>query len=354
MTNRPTLTNSPAAASTAPAAIKWDGRQLQLLDQTQLPDTVVYEPQTNIERTWQAIKALKVRGAPAIGIATAYALVVAMQEHDGAAANDFCRALDNAADYLISARPTAVNLAWAANQMRAVAAQEPTLAALTRHAEQIHADDEAMCAAIGEHGVELITPGSNVLTHCNAGALAVSAWGTATAPMYLAHQQGIKFHVYADETRPLLQGARLTSWELAQAGINVSLNCDNMAASLMQAGKIDLVIVGTDRVAANGDVVNKIGTLGVAVLAHHYNVPFYVACPASTYDLTTATGAEVEIEQRDPDEVRAPWALPGVNIHNPAFDVTPADLVTGYITNVGLLTTDELSRLADANQNLEP
>ncbi len=338
----------------APAAIKWDGKNLLLLDQTRLPDQVVYEPQTTLESTWQAIKQLKVRGAPAIGIATAYGLVVAMQSHTDATPIEFRRALDTAADYLISARPTAVNLAWAANQMREVAASTPTVAALAAHAEQIHADDEAMCAAIGVHGVQLITPHCNVLTHCNAGALAVSAWGTATAPMYRAHQQGTPFHVYADETRPLLQGARLTSWELAQAGINVTLACDNMAASLMQAGQVDLVIVGTDRVTANGDVVNKIGTLGVAVLARHYGVPFYVACPASTYDLSTATGAEVEIEQRDPNEVRGDWALPGVNIYNPAFDVTPADLVTGYITNVGLLTVAQLDQLAVANQSLNP
>ena len=338
----------------APAAIRWDGQSLRLLDQTRLPDEIVYEAQTTIERTWRAIKALKVRGAPAIGIATAYALVVAMQSHDDSSPEEFRQALDNAADYLISARPTAVNLAWAANQMREVGHANPSVRALKAHAEQIHADDEAMCAAIGEHGVHLVKPNSNLLTHCNAGALAVSAWGTATAPMYLAHERGTPFHVYADETRPLLQGARLTSWELAQAGIDVSLACDNMAASLMQAGNIDLVIVGTDRVTANGDVVNKIGTLGVAVLAHHYNVPFYVACPASTYDITTPSGAQVEIEQRDPEEVRAPWALPGVKIHNPAFDVTPAELVTGYITNVGLLTTTQLDQLATANQSLNP
>lgn len=347
-------TSAQATHKTPPPAIKWDGKNLQLLDQTRLPDAVVYEPQTNIEKTWAAIKALKVRGAPAIGIATAYGLVVAMQPHDGAAPEDFRRALKNAADYLISARPTAVNLEWAAKQMCKVAESTPTVAALTRHAEQIHEDDIAMCTAIGEHGVHLITEGSTVLTHCNAGALAVSALGTATAPMYLAHEQGVRFSVFADETRPLLQGARLTSWELAQAGIDVSLLCDNMAASLMQAGKVDLVIVGTDRVAANGDVVNKIGTLGVAVLAKHFGVPFYVACPASTYDLDTATGADVPIEQRDADEVRAPWALPGVKVHNPAFDVTPKDLVTGYITNVGLISTDQLNVLADANINLRP
>ena len=342
------------AHKTPPPAIKWDGKNLHLLDQTRLPDTVVYDAQTNIEKTWAAIKALKVRGAPAIGIATAYGLVVAMQPHDGATPEEFRRALKNAADYLISARPTAVNLEWAARQMCEVAESTPTIAALTRHAEQIHEDDRAMCAAIGEHGLHLITKGCRVLTHCNAGALAVSALGTATAPMYLAHEQGIEFSVFADETRPLLQGARLTSWELAQAGIDVSLLCDNMAASLMQAGKIDLVIVGTDRVAANGDVVNKIGTLGVAVLAKHFGVPFYVACPASTYDLDTATGADVPIEQRDADEVRAPWALPGVKVHNPAFDVTPKDLVTGYITNVGLISTNQLNVLADANINLRP
>ena len=338
----------------APAAIRWDGEKLELLDQTLLPDTVRYEHQSDIETVWAAIKALKVRGAPAIGIAAAYGLVVAMQRHQQDTPDVFRSALRRAADYLISARPTAVNLAWAAEQMVQVAAQEPSVAALARHAERIHADDEAMCRAIGEAGVDLISPDSRLLTHCNAGALAVSALGTATAPMYLAHERGVAFKVYADETRPLLQGARLTVWELAQAGIDVTLLCDNMAASLMAAGGVDAVIVGTDRVAANGDVVNKIGTLGVAVLAAHYNVPFYVACPASTYDLDTPTGADVEIEQRAPDEVRAPWQLPGVAIHNPAFDVTPVDLVSGYITNVGRITAAELERLAAAQRQLAP
>ncbi|MEM7220489.1 MAG: S-methyl-5-thioribose-1-phosphate isomerase [Pseudomonadota bacterium] len=340
--------------STPPPAIRWDGQALELLDQTQLPDRIAYEPQPDLETVWRAIKALKVRGAPAIGVATAYGLVVAMQRHADLAPDAFRSQLTAAADYIKTARPTAVNLAWAADQMLTVAAAEPTIAALTRHAERIHAEDEAMCTAIGEAGVDLLRSDSRVLTHCNAGALAVSAKGTATAPMYLAHERGVPFSVYADETRPLLQGARLTSWELAQAGIDVTLICDNMAATLMQQGEVDLVIVGTDRIAANGDVVNKIGTLGVAVLANHYDVPFYVACPASTFDPNTPTGADVPIEERARDEVTGRWELDGVNVRNPAFDATPAELVAGYITNVGLLTRDELPQLAAANGSMAP
>jgi len=335
-----------------PNAIRWQDGALHLLDQTQLPDAVTYEHQSSTEILWQAIKQLKVRGAPAIGIAAAYGMVVAMQNHADGSPGQFRYALAEAGDYLKSARPTAVNLAWAVDQILAVAETAPTIEAITRKAEQIHADDIAMCTAIGEHGLDIVTEGCRLLTHCNAGALAVSALGTATAPMYLAKQKGIDFHVYADETRPLLQGARLTAWELAQADIPVTLICDNMTATTMQRGGIDAVIVGTDRVARNGDVVNKIGTLGVAILAKHYNVPFYVACPASTYDPTTPTGEQVVIEQRDPQEVRAPWALPGVNVDNPAFDVTPVDLVTGYITNVGLLKPSELGVLLDANAQL--
>jgi len=340
-----------------PSTIKWDGTTLQLLDQTQLPGKIYYEAQTDLSKVWRAISQLKVRGAPAIGIAAAYGLVVAMQPHAQLGGDAFRTELGQAADYLKSARPTAVNLAWAVDQLVAVAAAEPSLAALQQRAEQIDADDRAMCQAIGEYGVDLIHPDNALLTHCNAGALAVSALGTATAPMYLAHQRGIPFRVYADETRPLLQGARLTAWELAQAGIDVTLICDNMAATLMQQGKIDTVIVGTDRVTANGDVVNKIGTLGVAVLARHFDVAFYVACPASTFDPLTPTGAAVTIEQRAPTEVSAPWQLDGVAIHNPAFDVTPAALVTGYITNVGLLPGDTpatLAKLHAASADLAP
>ena len=207
--------------------------------------------------------------------------------------------------------------------------------ALTAEAEAIHREDATQCRAIGEHGRALIKPHDNVLTHCNAGALAVSELGTATAPLYLNHDAGVPFHVYVDETRPLLQGARLTAWELARAGIDVTLICDNVPASLMAAGSIDLIIVGTDRVTRNGDVVNKIGTLNLAVLAKYFGVPFYVACPASTYDPDTPSGREVTIEQRSGDEVRRAEAA-GVAAYNPAFDVTPARLVTAIVTDRGV------------------
>jgi methylthioribose-1-phosphate isomerase len=219
--------------------------------------------------------------------------------------------------------------------------------ALVREAEAIHAEDRAMCRAIGEHGRALVTPGANVLTHCNAGALAVSELGTATAPLYLSHAAGVPFHVWVDETRPLLQGARLTAFELAGAGIDVTLVCDNMAASLMAAGRVDLVLVGTDRVARNGDVVNKIGTLGVAVLAQHFGVPFYVACPSSTFDPATTEGRDVVIEQRDPAEVLGRDAA-HVRAHNPAFDVTPAALVTGILTDRGIARASANESLGDA------
>ena len=333
-----------------PPAIRWQSGELSLLDQTQLPERIVYEPQPDIDTLWHAIRALKVRGAPAIGVAAAYGMAVAAAQVPPG--DDFVAAIRRAGERLKSARPTAVNLAWAVDQQMAAAEREPNAAALAARAERIHADDEAMCRAIGEHGVELIQPGTRVLTHCNAGALAVSRYGTATAPLYLAHARGVPFRVFADETRPLLQGARLTVWELARAGIDATLLCDSMAASLMQAGGLDCVIVGTDRVAANGDVVNKIGTLGVAVLAQHFGVPFYVACPASTYDPHTPAGADVTIEQRAPEEVTAPFALPGVRVHNPAFDVTPAALVRGYITDVGLLSQADLPRLGSANARL--
>jgi methylthioribose-1-phosphate isomerase len=232
-----------------------------------------------------------------------------------------------------------VNLAWAVDRVAAAGRRQRCFEALGREAEAIHAEDAAICRAIGESGRELIVPGARVLTYCNAGALAVSTLGTATAPMYLRHAEGVPFEVFACETRPLLQGARLTAWELDRAGIRVTLICDNMAASLMAAGEIDLVLVGTDRVTRNGDVINKIGTLNLAVLADHFGVPFYVACPSSTFDPDTACGADVEIEQRDPEEVLAGRAA-RVPARNPAFDVTPAALVTGLVTDCGLLRYD--------------
>ena len=333
---------------TAPPTISWRDGELSLLDQRRLPRAVEYLPIDGVPAAIDAIKTLAVRGAPAIGIAAAYALAVAARNAGTAA--DLARVLHDAGDALIAARPTAVNLRWAVERMRERGSREPTGEALAREAEAIHREDAAMCRAIGEHGRALIKPNDNVLTHCNAGALAVSELGTATAPLYLNHRAGVPFHVYADETRPLLQGARLTAWELAEAGIDVTLICDNVPASLMAHGKIDLVIVGTDRVARNGDVVNKIGTLNLAVLAAHYGVPFYVACPASTYDSGTATGRDVVIEQRSADEVRRDDAA-DVAVYNPAFDVTPADLVTAIITDRGIARAPLELSLADLFSN---
>ena len=314
----------------SPSAILWEAGELRLLDQRQLPHRVEYLRIAGIPDAVEAIASLAVRGAPAIGIAAAYALAVAARRSD-----DVDQVLKDGGDALIAARPTAVNLRWAVERLRRRGAAEGSAAALADEAEAIHREDAAACRGIGEHGLGLIRPGSNLLTHCNAGALAVSELGTATAPMYLSHQAGVPFHVYVDETRPLFQGARLTAWELGAAGIDLTLICDNAAASLMAGGKIDLIIVGTDRVAKNGDVVNKIGTLNLAVLASHFGVPFYVACPSSTFDPDTETGAEVNIEERGEEEVRQDHAAP-VAAFNPAFDVTPAELVTGVITERGI------------------
>lgn len=330
----------------APEPIRWDGECLELLDQTSLPGRTVFERQTSVESVFAAIRGLKVRGAPAIGIAAAYGLVVAMQPHRNATGAVFMNALHAAARRLKTARPTAVNLGWAID--RVVEAAQPEGDGAHRYqrikaaAEAIHAQDRRMCMAIGRAGLPLIRSGCGVLTHCNAGALAVSELGTATAPMYLAHDAGIAFRVYAGETRPLLQGSRLTAWELSQSGIDVTLICDTMVASVMAEGAIDLVIVGTDRVTRNGDVVNKIGTAGIAILARHFGIPFYVACPSSTFDPATPTGADVVIEERDADEVRSIMGIPtapaGIKVRNPAFDVTPHGLVTGFITDAGLLS----------------
>lgn len=318
-----------------------------MLNQTLLPVEVVVERYDTVQQVWDAIKQLKVRGAPAIGIAGAYGLVVAMRGRMDLSYAEFMTELDKQAAYLDTSRPTAVNLSWALSRMVASvrALGECSSAELYEHmvgeAVAIHDEDRVLCRSIGEHGRSLITDGMGVLTHCNAGALATSELGTATAPMYLAHEAGVQFKVYSDETRPLLQGARLTSWELQQSGIDVTLICDNMAAFMMSKGFVDLVIVGTDRVAANGDVANKIGTLGVAILAHHFGIPFYVACPSSTIDLATAVGDDIVIEERDAAEVTAFGARrtgpEGIAVRNPAFDVTPHDLVAGLITEKGII-----------------
>lgn len=330
-----------------PETIWWEDGELFLLDQTQLPLTIVGERQDTIEQTFASIKVLKVRGAPAIGVAGAYGLLVGLKGDVGLSIDDFRAKIAAHSEYLGEARPTAVNLKWALRRMVEFARQqsadtsEELYARLVEEAERIHAEDRELCRMIGVHGAELIQPGNGVLTHCNAGSLATSEYGTATSPMYVAHRNSVPFKVYADETRPLLQGARLTSWELQQGGIDVTLLTDNMAAHIMSQGLIDLVIVGTDRVAANGDVANKIGTLGVAILAKHFGIPFYVALPYSTIDFDMADGTGIPIEEREPDEVTsfgarrtAPEAM---QVRNPAFDVTPHHLVAGLITERGII-----------------
>jgi methylthioribose-1-phosphate isomerase len=319
-----------------PAPIRWQDGELHLLDQRCLPGEVTYLPIRTLEDAEHAIRTLAVRRAPAIGIAAAYALAVVMAEvpADDTPAR-FRQRLDHGAERLARARPTAVNLAWAVERVRGRGHRDSHPGALAAEAADIHRENEAICLDIGRHGAGLIRPGCTVLTHCNAGALAVAGIGTATAPMYLCHQAGVPFRVIVDETRPLLQGARLTAWELAAAGLDVTLICDSAAASLMARGEIDLVLVGTDRVTRNGDVVNKIGTLNLAVLCRHFGVPFYVACPSSTFDPRTACGADVAIEERAGDEVLG-TAAARVPVRNPAFDVTPAELVTGIITEHGL------------------
>ncbi len=303
-----------------PAAIRWERGGLWLLDQRKLPEEVAYEEQTSAAMVAASIAGMKVRGAPAIGIAAAYGMALASRTGE-----DMARA----ARLLIGARPTAVNLAWAVN--RVLRANDAVA-----EAEAIHREDAEMCRAIGEHGMRLIEPATAVLTHCNAGALAVSSLGTATAPLYLAHEAGVRFRVFVDETRPLLQGARLTAWELVQSGIDVTLICDSMVSHLMSEGTIQSVIVGADRVTANGDVVNKIGTRGIAIASRYHGIPFHVAFPSSTFDPDTKTGTNVEIEQRDATEVTGSIRAPrGVHVSNPAFDVTPAELVTSWITDRG-------------------
>lgn len=331
--------------------LSWENGILTLLDQTLLPVEVKAEKQESIEQVWDSIKKLKVRGAPAIGIAGAYGLLYGVRDKTDLPVGEFLKELMKSAVFLDTSRPTAVNLSWALKRMVAKAnlsaAQKPSPSSkdiyitLEKEAIAVHEEDKMICRNIGLNGKGLIKDGMGVLTHCNAGSLATSELGTATAPMYLAYEDGVNFRVFADETRPLLQGARLTSWELQQSGVDVTLITDNMAAFMMSKGFVDLVIVGTDRVAANGDTANKIGTMGVAILAKHFGIPVYIACPSSTIDFETATGDEIVIEERDPEEVlffgKRRTGPEGMKVRNPAFDVTPHELITGFITDKGLV-----------------
>jgi len=329
--------------------VRWvgglDGR-MELIDQTLLPVEFRFIHCRTVEQVWDAIQALRVRGAPAIGVAAAMGVVVAIQ----GAPDDEGEVLDRvrlAAEHLATSRPTAVNLFWALDRMKRTAQEHrgkggrAIKEALLKEAKAIRDEDAAMCRHIGDHGQHLVKEGCGVLTHCNAGSLATAEYGTALAPLYRAHELGRRFHVYADETRPLLQGARLTMWELQQAGIDCTLICDHTAAVVMKQAKVNLVLVGADRIAANGDTANKIGTYGVAVLAKHHGVPFYVAAPSSTFDLAIASGAEIPIEERGAEEVTHGFgrqtAPTGSKVYCPAFDVTPADLIAGIITERGLI-----------------
>lgn len=329
--------------------LRWIGGTdgaLRLLDQTLLPVEVKEIECRNVEQVWEAIRALRVRGAPAIGVAAGYGVCVGLQSALQANEDQFFARLREVADYLATSRPTAVNLFWALDRMKRKAESlqgrgVPAVAeALLAEAKEIEAEDRRMCRAIGKHGAELLKDGSGVLTHCNAGGLATADYGTALAVFFAAHEAGKRLKVFADETRPLLQGARLTAWELKQRGIDVTLICDSMAAQVMREGRIQAVVVGADRIAANGDTANKIGTYGVAVLAKHHGIPFYIAAPSSTFDLKTKTGRDIPIEQRDPREITHGFgrqtAPDGIGVYNPAFDVTPAELIAGFITERGV------------------
>lgn len=325
---------------------------LIILDQTQLPARTVYKELTAPSEIWGAIERLEVRGAPAIGVAAAmglYVCALGFEETDPVA---FRQKLADLSEYFISARPTAVNLSWALQRMLRLLPETgdvpALLQALYEQALTIEREDKEVCAAIGRHGSPLIKDGMGVLTHCNAGALATAGMGTALAPIYTAFADGRTAQVYCDETRPLLQGARLTAAELLQAGLSPVLLCDNMAASLMASGKIELVLTGCDRVARNGDTANKIGTLSVAVLAKHFGIPLYICAPLSTLDQNCPDGKNIPIEQRDGREITEFWystrmAPEGIKTYNPSFDVTPAHLIAGFITERGILRAQELS-----------
>lgn len=321
-------------------AVGWspDQRALRILDQRRLPSLEVVRDLVALDDTIEAIRTLAIRGAPAIGVGAAIGLAVAMQQERAETDGAVRGWLAEAAERLIAARPTAVNLAWAVRRMLARAAittDADLLAALHAEAEAIRVEDVAMCAAIGAHGLPLLPDGARVLTHCNAGALATAGTGTALAPIYAARAAGRHVELYADETRPLRQGARLTAWEMRRIGVPVHVLPDGASASLLRSGLIDVVIVGADRIAVNGDVANKVGTYGVALAAQAHRVPFYVAAPWSTIDPDTATGSDIPIEHRGADEL---GELPaGALVWNPAFDVTPRALVTGYLTDRGFV-----------------
>jgi len=348
--------------TTIPVSLQHNPERLILLDQTKLPEEELFLYLDNRDSVYEAIKKLRVRGAPAIGIAAAYGMYVCLAHQSYPSLEAMALDFAELKQYFVSSRPTAVNLFWARERMqkkfdeeleKSGSNQMSILKGLLEESTSIFVEDQAMSKAIGEHGLTLFdkTKTWGVMTHCNAGGLATSGYGTALAPLYLGHERGYHFSVYSNETRPLLQGSRLTAYELDKGGIDVTIICDNMASLVMKEGKIDAVIVGADRIAANGDAANKIGTSGVAILAKYYHIPFYVAAPSSTFDLYTAHGKDIVIEKRDGEEVVNGFGKrtgpKDVKVYNPAFDVTDASLITAIITEKGLIenpTTEKVRK----------
>lgn len=338
---------------------------LVILDQTLLPNEKKFIKLKKIEDIWEAIHALKVRGAPAIGITAAYAIYLWTKSSKANSFEQLYEHFKKGKEYLASSRPTAVNLFWALDRMEQRFLKEKDAAAaikaLKDEGDKIQKEDEQVCRTIGEFALSLLEPDWGILTHCNPGTIATAKYGTALAPLYLGKEKGYNFKVYADETRPLLQGARLTAWELNEAGIDVTLICDNMASIVMKQGKVQAVLVGCDRVAANGDTANKIGTSAVAILAKYYKIPFYVCAPLSTIDLNCDSGDEIEIELRDPEEVTATWyskpmAPEAVKVYNPAFDVTDNEIITAIVTEKGIVYppyNEGLSKLFEKTRETE-
>ena len=327
--------------------LREDGGAVIIVDQTRLPNRLELLELEQPEQMYQAIRRLQVRGAPAIGIFAACAMSVLSRAWQDCSRPEFDRRFRHTAAWLNSSRPTAVNLSWALARMRRVLASRPELAPaellplLRREALLIQEEDIAMCRAVSEYGCSLLHDGMGVITHCNAGPLATSRYGTGQGPLYLAHERGLRLRVFADETRPLLQGARLTAYELQRAGVDVTLICDNMASLVMKNGWVDICFVGCDRVAMNGDFANKIGTSGLAILAHHYGIPVYTLGPTSSIDRACPDGEHIVIEERDPEEIRSlhyaePMAPAGVKCYNPAFDVTDHSLLAGIVTEKGI------------------
>jgi methylthioribose-1-phosphate isomerase len=330
-----------------PATIKWSKGCVKIIDQTQLPHKLEYITCRDVETLWAAIKRLSVRGAPALGIAAAFGVVLGAKAFKGQDSTELIKHVFQCAHYLGTSRPTAVNLFNALDQMKIVAVSHQRqkvphiIKALEKAAMDIYRQDQRVCREMGKQGAKLIRSGQSAMTVCNAGGLATADFGTALGVFYAAKDQGKDFQVYACETRPLLQGARLTTWELLRAKINTTLICDNMAATVMAQGRVDMIFAGADRIAANGDTANKIGTYSLAVLAKYHRIPFYIVAPQTTFDMTLSDGRQIPIEERDKDEVRGfgttRTAPKNVGVYNPAFDVTPHKLITAIVTEKGLI-----------------